>query len=335
MKQNKYSHFNKKNILITGGTGSFGSILVSALLKKAKARSIVIFSRDEMKQWNMNEKFKKNKKLKFVIGDVRDNNRVDDLFANNKFDYVIHAAATKIVPTAEVNPEECIKTNIFGAINIIRASINNGVKKVIALSTDKASSPINLYGASKLCSDKLFCSQIYNTSKTTFSVVRYGNVLGSRGSVIPFFLSLKNSKYLPITHEEMTRFFLTLNDAVDFVSFAFKNMKGGEIFVKKLSSIKIIDLAKLISPKSKIKIIGIREGEKIHEQMIGKDDSQFTVEFKDHYEILPNMSLKIKKIKLGGKKVIKNFYYGSNNTNKINKNYIIKEIKNIKIRQAF
>ncbi len=335
MRLSKYDHFNNKNILITGGTGSFGSILVNHLLNRAKPKNIIIYSRDEMKQWNMNEKYKKNNKLKFIIGDVRDNERVDTVFANNKLDYVIHAAATKIVPTAEINPEECIKTNIFGAMNIIRASINNGVKKVVALSTDKASSPINLYGASKLCSDKLFSSQINNTNKTIFSVVRYGNVLGSRGSVIPFFLSLKNQKYLPLTHKDMTRFFLTLNHAVDFVSFAFKNMKGGEIFVKKLGSIKIIDLAKIINPKSKIKLIGIREGEKIHEQMIGKDDSEFTVEFKSHYEILPNLSVKKQKIKNGGKSVPKNFYYGSDNTEKIDINYIKKEIENIKVRQIF
>ncbi len=335
MKKKNFSHFNNKIILVTGGTGSFGSILISEVLKFAKPKKIIIFSRDEMKQWNMKEAYQNIKILKFIIGDVRDNERVESVFRNNKIDYVIHAAATKIVPTAEINPEECIKTNIFGAINIIRCSISYGIKKVVALSTDKASSPINLYGASKLCSDKLFCSQINNTSKTIFSVVRYGNVLGSRGSVIPFFLSLKNKKHLPLTHKDMTRFFLTLNDAVDFVCFAFKEMKGGEIFVKKLNAIKILELAKIISPSSKIKIIGIREGEKIHEQMIGKDDSEFTVEFKNHYEILPNLTIKNKKIKLGGKKVSKNFYYGSNNTNKINRNYLIKEIKNIKLRQTF
>jgi len=321
--------------LITGGTGSFGSMFISEILKKTNPKKIIIFSRDEMKQWKMQENYRKNKKLKFIIGDVRDGEKVDSVFKSFKIDYVVHAAATKIVPTAELNPEECIKTNIFGAINIIRSSIANGVKKVVALSTDKASSPINLYGASKLCSDKLFCSQINNTTKTIFSVVRYGNVLGSRGSVIPFFLSLKNKTYLPITHKNMTRFFLTLNDAVDFVSFAFEKMTGGEIYVKKLNSIKILELAKIISPKSKIKIIGIREGEKIHEQMIGKDDSEFTVEFKSHYEILPSLLIKKNKIKAGGKKVNKDFYYGSDNTGLIDKSYLNKEIENIKVRKTF
>jgi FlaA1/EpsC-like NDP-sugar epimerase len=197
-------------------------------------------------------------------------------------DLVVHAAATKIVPTAEYNPEECIKTNIIGAMNVIRSAIETKVKKVIALSTDKASSPINLYGASKLCSDKLFTSQVNNDSITTkFAVVRYGNVLGSRGSVIPFFLSKKNNnETIPITHKDMTRFFLTLEEAVKFVEFAFKKMEGGEIYVKKLNSINIVELAKIISPRSKLKYIGIRAGEKIHEQMIGKDDSEFTLEYK-------------------------------------------------------
>ena len=335
MKTSKFNHFNNKIILITGGTGSFGSMFIGEILKKTNPKKIIIFSRDEMKQWKMQENYKKNEKLKFIIGDVRDGEKVDSVFKSFKIDYVVHAAATKIVPTAELNPEECIKTNIFGAINIIRSSIANGVKKVVALSTDKASSPINLYGASKLCSDKLFCSQINNTTKTIFSVVRYGNVLGSRGSVIPFFLSLKNKTYLPITHKNMTRFFLTLNDAVDFVSYAFEKMTGGEIYVKKLNSIKILELAKIISPKSKIKIIGIREGEKIHEQMIGKDDSEFTVEFKDHYEILPSLLIKKNKIKAGGKKVSKDFYYGSDNTGIIDKDYLNKEIENIKVRKTF
>ena len=335
MKKNNFYHFKNKNILITGGTGSFGSMFISEILKKSKPKKIIVFSRDEMKQWKMQENYKNNKTLKFIIGDVRDSEKVDSVFKSFKIDYVIHAAATKIVPTAELNPEECIKTNIFGAINIIRSSIANNVKKVVALSTDKASSPINLYGASKLCSDKLFCSQINNTNKTIFSVVRYGNVLGSRGSVIPFFLSLKDKTYLPITHKDMTRFFLTLKDAVEFVSFAFEKMVGGEIYVKKLSSIKILKLAKIISPRSKIKIIGIREGEKIHEQMIGKDDSEFTVEFKKHYEILPNLRIKEQKIKAGGKKVNNNFYYGSDNTSLIDEKYLKKEIENIKVRQTF
>ena len=335
MKKKKYNHFKNKTILITGGTGSFGNMFTSQILKIGEPKNIIIFSRDEMKQWKMRESYKKNKKLKFIIGDVRDGEKVESVFKNFQIDYVVHAAATKIVPTAELNPEECIKTNIFGAINIIRASISNNVKKVVALSTDKASSPINLYGASKLCSDKLFCSQVNNSSKTTFSVVRYGNVLGSRGSIIPFFLSLKDKSYLPITHKDMTRFFLTLHDAVDFVSIAFEKMIGGEIYVKKLNAIKILELAKIISPSSKIKFIGIREGEKIHEQMIGIDDAEFTVEFKNHYEILPNSFIKNKKIKAGGKKVKKDFFYSSNNTGLIDKRYLLKEIENIRLRQTF
>ena len=329
MIKTSYSFFNKKTILITGGTGSFGNAFVKNVLKKSNPKKIIIFSRDEMKQWMMCNKLKK-KNLKFIIGDVRDRQALDDVFSNHKIDFVVHAAATKIVPTAELNPEECIKTNIYGAINVIKASIANKVKKVVALSTDKASNPINLYGATKLCSDKLFSSQINNEIKTLFSIVRYGNVIGSRGSVIPFFLSLSDGESLPITDKEMTRFFLNLNEAVDFVYFAFKKMIGGEIFVKKLDSINILKLAKIIKPKNKIKFIGIRDGEKIHEQMIGRDESELTVEFKNHYEILPNLSIKNKKIKIGGKQVSKNFYYGSDNTKKINISLLKKEIKNIK-----
>lgn len=329
MIKTSYSFFNKKTILITGGTGSFGNAFVKNVLKKSDPKKIIIFSRDEMKQWMMHDKLRK-KNLKFIIGDVRDRQALDDVFLNHKIDFVVHAAATKIVPTAELNPEECIKTNIYGAINVIKASIANKVKKVVALSTDKASNPINLYGATKLCSDKLFSSQINNETKTLFSIVRYGNVIGSRGSVIPFFLSLSDGESLPITDKEMTRFFLNLDEAVDFVYFAFKKMIGGEIFVKKLASINILKLAKITKPKNKIKFIGIRNGEKIHEQMIGRDESELTVEFKNHYEILPNLSIKNKKIKIGGKKVSKNFYYGSDNTNKINISFLKKEIKNIK-----
>ncbi len=335
MKDKKYNLFNKKTILITGGTGSFGSMFVTNVLKKSKPKLIIIYSRDEMKQWRMQEKFKIYNNLKFIIGDVRDSKKLDEVFNNQKLDFVVHAAATKIVPTAELNPEECIKTNIYGAINVIQASLKHKVYKVVALSTDKASSPINLYGASKLCSDKLFSSQINNSRSTLFSVVRYGNVLGSRGSVIPFFLSLRDKKYLPITHKDMTRFFLTLDDAVDFVYFAFKVMTGGEIFVKKLNSINILKLAKIINSKQKIKFIGIRAGEKIHEQMIGRDDAEFTVEFKKHYEILPNLNIKMSKLKKGGKKVSKNFFYGSDNTTEINKKFLINEIENIKKREIF
>tara|TARA_B100001287_G_scaffold268762_1_gene265413 strand:- start:734 stop:1729 length:996 start_codon:yes stop_codon:yes gene_type:complete len=325
--------FKNKNIFITGGTGSFGNQMVEYLIKQSP-KKIIIYSRDEMKQWFMREKFKNFRNIKFVVGDIRDVERLSDAMYGSQF--VIHAAATKIVPTAEINPEECIKTNVIGAMNLIRACKDNNIKKVIALSTDKASSPINLYGASKLCSDKLITSQINKDSYTKFSVVRYGNVLGSRGSVIPYFLSLKNSKYLPITHKDMTRFFISLEDAVKFVAFAFKNMTGGEIFVKKLDSINICKLAKSINSKAKFKYIGIREGEKIHEQMIGVDDSEFTLEYKSHYEIVPNIELKQKKLR--NKNCIsvkKNFFYSSELTKEIKKEKLLKEINIIRLRENF
>ena len=319
--------FKNKKILITGGTGSFGKTMLNFLIKK-ELKEIIIYSRDEMKQWLLKESLSQVKNIKFVIGDVRDEQRLSSSMKN--VDYVIHAAATKIVPTAEKNPEECIKTNIFGALNVIKASLDNKVKKVIALSTDKASSPVNLYGATKLCSDKLFISKYYENSFTKFSVVRYGNVLGSRGSIIPLFLSLKKKNIFPLTHNDMTRFFLSLDEAVKFVYFCFNKMLGGEIFIKKLPSILIKDLIHVISSKPKINIIGLREGEKIHEQMIGIDDALYTAEFKEHYEILPDLLFKKKKIKLfKGKHVKKNFYYSSNNTLKIKKNYLINEILKI------
>jgi FlaA1/EpsC-like NDP-sugar epimerase len=232
-----------KSVFISGGTGSFGSKMLDCV-KNQKLKKIIIFSRDEMKQWFLKEKYKKYKNIKFVIGDIRDLDRLS--YSMKDCDYAVHAAATKIVPTAEKNPEECIKTNIIGGMNIIKASLVNNLKKVIALSTDKASSPINLYGATKLCSDKLFTSQYYEKNYTKFSVVRYGNVLGSRGSIIPHFLSVKKKGIFPLTHEDMTRFFLSLEDAVEFVNFCFGKMQGGEIFVKKLPSIKIKDLIKFI-----------------------------------------------------------------------------------------
>ena len=330
MKKNLLNQFKNKKVLITGGTGSFGSTFVKYLLKYTSPKQILIYSRDEMKQWMLKEELKKYKKINYIIGDIRDAEKTHNAF--RRVDYIVHAAATKIVPTAERNPEECIKTNVLGGMNVINASIANKVKKVVALSTDKASSPINLYGASKLCSDKLFTSQVNNNVNTTFSVVRYGNVLGSRGSIIPFFLSLKDKSELPITHPEMTRFFLTLEDAVEFVSFAFQNMTGGEIFVKKLNAIKITTLARLINPLARHKIVGIREGEKIHEQMIGVDDSMFTVEFKNHYEILPNFEIKKLKIKKKAKKVKPDFLYSSSTTGKIDSDYLEKKINEIKKR---
>jgi len=308
--------FANSSILITGGTGSFGHSFVKLTLKKYNPKRLVIFSRDEMKQWEMAKLFKGNKRVRFFIGDVRDKDRLHRALYN--IDFVVHAAATKIVPTAEYNPFECIKTNINGAMNLIDACIDQKVKKIVALSTDKASSPINLYGATKLASDKLFIAS--NTSyagghETCFSVVRYGNVMGSRGSVIPFFMSLKDQEKLPITDERMTRFMISLNQGVELVWHAFKNMLGGEIYVKKIPSIKVTDIAKVIAPQAKHKIIGIRPGEKLHEQMIGSEDSHSTYEYSNYYKILPQINdwgkdrLRIK----GGKKVSEGFVYNSEN----------------------
>ena len=304
------------SILITGGTGSFGHNFVKLTLKKYNPKRIVIFSRDEMKQWEMAKLYKNDDRVRFFIGDVRDEDRI--YRALHGIDLVVHAAALKIVSSAEYNPFECIKTNIDGAMNLIRACINQGVSRVVALSTDKASSPINLYGATKLASDKLFTasnSSYASGHKTCFSVVRYGNVMGSRGSVIPFFLSHKNKKELPITDIRMTRFMITLDEGVKLVWHAFKDMVGGEIYVKKIPSIKVTDIAKVISPNAKQKIIGIRPGEKLHEQMISQEDSFYTYEYPDYYKILPQINdwgkdrLRIK----NGKKVTDGFVYSSDN----------------------
>jgi len=283
--------FNKKSILITGGTGSFGRDCVKFLLQNYKPERIVIFSRDEVKQQEMQQIFK-GKMMRFFIGDVRDKDRLR--LAMSGVDFVIHAAALKQVPAAEYNPMECIKTNIHGAQNVIEAALDNKVGKVIALSTDKAANPINLYGATKLVSDKLFvaANNIVGESTTRFAVVRYGNVLGSRGSVIPLFrkMILEGEKELPITDKKMTRFFITLDQSVKFVIDQFYNMQGGEIFVPKLPSIKLVDLAKALAPKAKFKFIGMRPGEKVHEIMCPKDDSHLTYEFKDYYVISPSIS---------------------------------------------
>tara|TARA_B110000027_G_scaffold67412_1_gene72052 strand:- start:993 stop:1994 length:1002 start_codon:yes stop_codon:yes gene_type:complete len=302
------------SILITGGTGSFGHSFVSLTLKKYNPKRLVIFSRDEMKQWEMAKLFNDDPRVRFFIGDVRDKDRL--YRALQGVDFVVHAAATKIVPTAEYNPFECIKTNINGAMNLIDACIDQNVKRVVALSTDKASSPINLYGATKLASDKLFVasnSSYAGGHKTCFSVVRYGNVMGSRGSIIPFFMSLKDQEELPITDERMTRFMITLEQGVELVWHAFEDMVGGEIYVKKIPSIKIVDMAKFIAPKSKFKIIGIRPGEKLHEQMISNEDSYYTYEYSDYFKILPQINDwnkgkgRIKK----GVKVVSGFNYSS------------------------
>jgi len=302
-----------KSILITGGTGSFGNAFIPMTLEKYNPKQIVVYSRDEMKQWEMAQRFEHDPRVKFVIGDVRDQEHLSRTL--NGIDYVVHAAATKIVPTAEYNPFECVKTNINGATNLIDACIDRGVKGVVALSTDKASNPINLYGATKLASDKLFVAgnAYAGDHDTRFSVVRYGNVMGSRGSVIPFFIKLKETGELPITDPKMTRFMISLEEGVELVWHAFDDMQGGEIYVKKIPSMNITDIAKAVSEDVKHKIIGIRPGEKIHEQMIGPEDAPHTYEYEDHYKILPaiyNWSSDPERNK-GGVKVTEDFVYSS------------------------
>lgn len=282
--------FDDKSILITGGTGSFGKHCVSALLANYKPKKIIVYSRDELKQYEMAQAFPQDS-LRFFIGDVRDRDRLT--LAMRNVDYVIHAAALKHVPIAEYNPMECIKTNINGASNVIDAALACGVEKVIALSTDKAANPINLYGATKLASDKLFvaANNVAGGLKTRFSVVRYGNVVGSRGSVVPFFQKLVREKAteIPITDPRMTRFWITLQQGVDFVLKNFQRMQGGEIFIPKIPSMKITDLAEALAPGIPTKVIGIRPGEKLHEVMCPKDDYHLTLEFPDHYVITPTI----------------------------------------------
>lgn len=304
-----------KSILITGGTGSFGHTFLPMTLQRYNPKRIVVYSRDEMKQWEMAKGYQGDSRVRFFIGDVRDRERLHR--ALDGVDYVVHAAATKIVPTAEYNPFECIKTNINGAMNLIDACIDRGIKRVVALSTDKASSPINLYGATKLASDKLFVAgnSYAGGHDTRFAVVRYGNVMGSRGSVIPFFLSIRDRDFLPITDERMTRFMITLEQAVQLVWHAFEDMEGGEIFVKKIPSIKVVDLAYAIAPEANLKFVGIRPGEKMHEQMIGADDSFYTYEYDEYYKILPaihNWGSSKERIK-NGRKVKEGFSYTSDN----------------------
>ncbi len=302
-------------ILVTGGTGSFGHKFIPMTLEKYNPKKIIVFSRDEMKQWEMAKLFEGDDRLRFFIGDVRDKDRL--YRALDGVDYVVHAAATKIVPTAEYNPFECVKTNINGAMNLIDACIDKGVKRVVALSTDKASSPINLYGATKLASDKLFVAgnSYSGAHKTSFSVVRYGNVMGSRGSVIPFFMSIKENGSLPITDPRMTRFMISLEDGVELVWHAFEDMEGGEIYVKKIPSMKVTDLARVVAPEAEHKVVGIRPGEKLHEQMIGAEDSHFTFEYPEHFKILPSINDwgKCEKRIKDGKKVEEGFIYSSDN----------------------
>ena len=274
-------------ILVTGGTGSFGKAFVPLTLKKYNPQKIIIFSRDEMKQWEMAKLYADDNRVRFFIGDVRDKDRLARALHNVNF--VVHAAATKIVPIAEYNPFECVKTNVIGAMNVIDAAIDAKVKKVVALSTDKASSPANLYGATKLAADKLFIAgNSYGAPQgTIFANVRYGNVMGSRGSVIPFFESIKEKGVLPITHDKMTRFMITLEDGVSLIWKAFEDMFGGEIYVKKIPSMRVTDIAKAVSPTAVQDIIGIRPGEKLHEQMISNEDAPYTFEFSQYYKILP------------------------------------------------
>ncbi len=281
---------NGKSVLITGGTGSFGHQYTKTLLDRYDIKRLVIYSRDELKQYEMCQIYGDTKIMRYFIGDVRDVNRLKD--AMHGIDVVIHGAALKHVPIAEYNPMECIKTNIHGAENVIQAAIANNVEKVIALSTDKAANPINLYGATKLASDKLFVAANNITGgKTKFSVVRYGNVAGSRGSVVPLFNKLigEGEKFLPITNKEMTRFWITLQEGVDFVLRSMERMLGGEIFIPKIPSVKIVDLAKAMAPELPIKIIGIRPGEKLHEIMCPSDDSHLTIEYDDYYIISPSI----------------------------------------------
>jgi len=305
---------NDKIILITGGTGSFGKKCTEIILKKYKPKKVIIFSRDELKQFDMSQifSFQKYPCMRYFIGDVRDKERLYRAFQG--VDYVIHAAALKQVPAAEYNPFEAVKTNILGAENIINVSIDKGVKKVVALSTDKAANPINLYGATKLCSDKLFISgnSYVGREDTMFSVVRYGNVVGSRGSVIPFFLKQKETGVLPITDSRMTRFWITIEQGVNFVLDCLERMVGGELFVPKIPSMNIMDIAKAIAPECKTKIIGIRSGEKLHEVMVPKDEARRTLDFKKYYVIQPDFRFFARRFKnKRGKPVPEDFEYNS------------------------
>lgn len=334
MKRNIINFFKNKTILITGGTGSFGKQLVSYLLKnKLPILKIIVFSRDEFKQFELSKIFPEEKYpcMRYFIGDVRDKDRL--MLALQGVDYVIHAAALKQVLVAEYNPFEAIKTNIIGSQNLIECCLNNTVKKVIALSTDKAAAPLNLYGATKLCSEKLFiaANNIIGKKKISFSVVRYGNVLGSRGSVIPEFFKQKQRGTLFITDKEMTRFSISLEESVDFVMLALISSVGGEIFVPKIPSFRIIDLAQVISSKSKIKFTGIRAGEKIYEELITIPESLNTFESKNYYLILPFLHKKFSFLIKGLKKITKPFSYNSSNC------FILKkeQIKSLLVKNKF
>ena len=330
------SYLNNKSILITGGTGSFGKKFIETALSKFKPKRLIVFSRDEQKQFNLQQKWKEggSSPMRYFIGDVRDVDRL--ILAMRDADVVIHAAALKHVPAAEYNPFEAVKTNILGAQNVITASMATNVKKVIALSTDKASSPINLYGATKLTSDKLFvaANNFKGLKNIKFSIVRYGNVMASRGSVVPFFLNKKKEGIIPITDKRMTRFNITLQEAVNFVLFCLEKMWGGEIFVPKIPSYRLEDLAKAIAPRNKIKIIGLRPGEKIHEEMISTSDAVNTIEYKKYFIITPYSKFigwnkkKYMKFNKNGKNCDSEFSYNSyNNKQYLTSNQIKKLIK--------
>ncbi len=325
------------SILVTGGTGSLGNAFVPMTLARYNPKRIVIFSRDEMKQWEMAQRFESDPRVQFVIGDVRDKDRLAR--ALDGVDFVVHAAATKIVPTAEYNPFECVKTNVNGAMNVIDACIDRGVRRVVALSTDKACNPINLYGATKLASDKLFVAgnAYAGVHQTRFAVVRYGNVMGSRGSVIPFFRSLAHTGVLPITDPRMTRFMITFEQAVELVWRAFDDMHGGEIYVKKIPSITILDIAGAIAPGAAHRIIGLRPGEKLHEQMISAEDAPHTYDYDDYFKILPALHqwssdpLRIN----GGVRVPEGFAYTSDkNTEWLSVDVLAAWLKNPQVQVA-
>ncbi len=330
--------FNDKTVLITGGTGSFGKKFIATILKNYSPKKVIVYSRDELKQYEMAAEFNAPC-MRYFIGDVRDAKRLNS--AMNGVDFVVHAAALKHVPIAEYNPMECIKTNILGAQNVIEACIENGVSKVIALSTDKAASPINLYGATKLASDKLFvaANNIKGTNPTIFAVVRYGNVVGSRGSVAPFFQKLisDGAKELPITDDRMTRFWITLEQGVDFVLKSFARMQGGEIFIPKIPSMKITEFAKAIAPNLPHRVVGIRPGEKLHEIMITKDDARLTVEFNDHFVICPTIKFTdndtnylTNRLNEAGKNLPDDFEYSSDsNSEWLDKNGLLGLLKNV------
>ena len=326
---------NDATILLTGGTGSFGHAFMEMTLAKFSPKKLIVLSRDEMKQWEMAKIFGSDSRVRFFIGDVRDRERL--FRATKGVDVVIHAAATKIVPTAEYNPFEAVKTNVQGAMNVIDASIDSGVKRVVALSTDKASSPINLYGATKLVSDKLFIAgnSYSGDGGTKFSVVRYGNVMGSRGSVIPHFMKQAETGTITLTDDRMTRFMISLEDAVDLVWHALEDMKGGEIYVKKIPSMKVVDIAKAIAPLAKIEITGIRPGEKLHEQMIGVEDAPFTYEYSDHFKIVPAINdwTDHRRQVEGSSLVAPNFSYESNsNTEWMEDGELLQWVKEFKAK---